>query len=188
MYCWRPSVSDSRALHPNRLRAYERLCIHRLAGLTFPRPVGECLERPAAQVARNRGFDQIEHRRDDIGHLDEVGDPAPGVRAAGLLDDERDVNRFVVQEQSVFLFAVVAQPFAVVRDEHDRGLIVELAGLEVPHEAAEDFVRVGDGAVVGSQRAEPLGRRVRRVRLVQMQKQEEPGRADRGQPAFGDGL
>ncbi len=61
----------------------------------------------------------------------------------------------VVHEQPVLLLAVIAEPFAVIGDEDDRGLIVELMRLQVPHEPADDFVRVGDLAVVRRELGEP---------------------------------
>ena len=168
--------------------AVECFRVDRLVRRSRPGPVGQRLERSPAQVAGHRRLHQVEDRRHDVGLLDEIGHAASGVRSAGLFDDQRDVNRFVVQEQAVALLAVVAQSFAVVRDEHDGRLIVELAGLEIAHETADDFIRVGDRPVVRRERAEPLGRRVRRMRFVQVQKQKQPRGADRGQPSFGDGF
>ena len=117
-----------------------------------PVAIGQRFQRPSTKISRNRRFRQIEHRGHDVRLLDEIGDPPSGVHAARLLDDQRHVDRFVIDEQPVLLFAVIAQPFAVIRHEHDRRLIVELVRFEEADEAADDFVGVGDGAVVRSHR------------------------------------
>jgi hypothetical protein len=46
--------------------------------------------------------------------LHEVRNTPPGFRVAFLLDDERDVNRLVVQEKAVLLLSVIAQALAVI--------------------------------------------------------------------------
>ena len=120
--------------------------------------------------------------------LHHVGDAAARAAIALLLDDERHADRFVVDEQAVFLLAVIAEPFAMIRQQHDRRPIVELVRFQVPHELADDFVRVGDLAVVGSVLGEAVGRRVRLVRLVQVQEEKRPRRTDRREPAFRDGF
>ncbi len=65
------------------------------------------------------------------------------------------------------LLAVIAEPFAVIGDEDDRGLIVELMRLQVLHEPADDFVGVGDLGVVRRELGEPRRSGVGRVGLVQ---------------------
>ena len=46
--------------------------------------------------------------------LHDVADPAAGALAARLLDDERHVDRLVVDEQAVLLLAVIAETLAVI--------------------------------------------------------------------------
>ena len=81
-------------------------------------------------------------------------------------------------------FAVVAEPFAVIGRQDDRRLVVELVRLEVLDEAADELVDVSNLAVVRLERVEPRWRRVRRVRLVEVQEQERPLGAGLFQPAF----
>ena len=120
--------------------------------------------------------------------LDDVGDAPPRAGVAFLFDDQRHVNRFVVDEQSVLLLAVIPEPFTVIRQQHDRGTVVELTRLQVLEKMPDDFVAVGNLAVVRQVLAEPWRRRVRPVRLVEMEEQERSRRSDRGEPALGDGF
>ena len=100
--------------------------------------------------------------------------PAPTLPC--LLDDQRHVDRLVVEEQAVLLLAVIAEAFAVIRQQHDRRSVVELMRLQVVDEAADDLVGVGDLAVVGRVLREARRRRVGLVRLVEMQEQERARR------------
>ncbi len=96
------------------------------------------------------------------------------------------MNGFLVDEQAVLLLAVVAEPLAVIRQQHNRRAIVQLLVCEMRDHPADDLVRVRDFAVVRRIFLEPLRRRVRLVRLVQMEKQEELRRGLAVQPPFGD--
>ena len=71
--------------------------------------------------------------------LHDVGDPAARAGAAGLLDDERHADRLVVDEQTVLLFAVIAEAFAVIRQQDDRRAIVELLGFQMAESAGRRF-------------------------------------------------
>ena len=53
----------------------------------------------------------------------------------------------------MFLLAVIAEPLAVIRQQHDRRAIVELMGLQILHQPADDLVGVGDLAVVRARTA-----------------------------------
>ena len=105
-------------------------------------------ERTSSKVAGKRRFRQIENRRDQVnllhGDLHATAGSFPGRR----LDDQRDVKGIVVGQQTVRAFAVIAQSLTVGRDEHNRGLIVELVRLEVSNQAADDVVDRHDGVVV----------------------------------------
>jgi hypothetical protein len=48
----------------------------------------------------------------------------------------------------MFLLAVIAQAFAVIGQQHDGRVIVELMRLEVANQASDNFIRA-DLAVVG---------------------------------------
>jgi hypothetical protein len=150
------------------------------------RPLEHRLERAAAQIAGARRLHQVEDRRHQVDVLHQVRDPASRAGVALLLDDERHVDRLVVDEQAVLLLAMIAESFAVIRHQHDRRTVVELMRLQVLHQAADDFVAVRDLAVVGRVRREACRRCVRLVRLVEMEKQKRARRADGVEPVFGD--
>ena len=104
--------------------------------------------------------------------LDDGGDPPPRADTRLLLDDERHVDRFVVDEQPVLLLAVVAESFPMIGEQDDRRSIVELVRLQITNQPADDFVGVRDLAIVRRKLREPLGRRVRFVRFVEVKEQE----------------
>ena len=106
------------------------------------------LERSTAQVAGHGRLREIENRRNEIYVLDDVADAPACAGAAGLLYDQRHVDRLVVHEESMLLFAVIAQPFAVIRQQDNRRTIVELVRLQIANQPADDFVRVRNLAVV----------------------------------------
>ena len=82
------------------------------------------------------------------------------------------MHRFVVHEQAVLLLAVVAEAFAVIREQDDRRSVVELMRFQIPDQLADDLVAVRHFAVVRRVLGEPLRRRVRLVRFVEMQEEE----------------
>ena len=122
----------------------------------------------------------------DVDVLDDVADTAAGAFAGGLFDDQRDVNRFVVEEQPVLLLAVIAKAFAVIRQQDDGRFVVELVRLQIAHAAA----RRSRPRTRSRRRRSVLGelcrRRVGRVRIVQVQEQEHARRALLVEPRFGD--
>src|SRR5688500_290557 len=75
----------------------------------------------------------------------------------------------------MLVFAVVLQALAVIRGEDDDRGIVEPGSLERPDQLADDGIRSGDLAVVGSRVAalEWLGWLVGGVRLVEMEEEKE---------------
>ena len=149
----------------------ERLRVHR--GFRQPAgPVEERLERTAAEIPRYRRLDELEDRRHQVDVLDQIGDAPSRARVALLLDDQRHVHRFLVHEQAVLLLAVVAEAFAVIREQDDRRSVVELMRFQIPDQLADDLVAVRHFAVVRHVLGEPLRRRVRLVRFVEMQEEE----------------
>ena len=90
-------------------------------------------------------------------------------------DDQRHAQGRVVEQHSVRALAVVAKPFSVIaRDDDERA--VHLAMRAQPLEHARDlFVRERDLAIVrrARPRGEPRRRRVRRVRIVEVNPDEE---------------
>ncbi len=106
----------------------------------------------------------------------------------GQTHDPRHAQHRIVQKEPVLGFAVIAEAFAVVRDNGDERA-VELAGLlERGDERRDAAVDVRDFAVVrrrGESCAERRGRFVGRVRVVQMDPGEKGLRAKGGLRAEG---
>ena len=100
-------------------------------------------------MARRGRPDEVQDRRHQIDLLHDVGHARAGAGVALLFDDERHANRFVVDEQAVFLLAVIAETLAVIGQQHDGGAIVQLVRLQIVDQSPDDFVGVGDLAVVG---------------------------------------
>ncbi len=95
---------------------------------------------------------------------------------ARQLDEEWNAYRFAVEKDPVLVLAVLAEPFAVVRQEDDEGAVVEALLLQEPEEGPDDRVGRRDLAVVGTSRVarrEGLRRRVGGVRLVEVEDGQE---------------
>ena len=180
------AVGERRQLAPAEVIArVHRLGVHRLLGKAAA-TVKQRLQRPAAQVAGRRRLHQIEDRRHDIDVLHHGGDAAPRTDVRLLLHDERHVNRFVVDEEAVLLLAVIAEPFAVIRQHDHRRAVVQLVRLEIFHEPSDDLVGIGDLAVVRRVCGEALRRRVRLVRLVEMEEEKRARGAGGCEPLLGN--
>ena len=82
------------------------------------------------------------------------------------------MERFAVQQDPVFRLAVIAQPFAVVRHDCDNRAVEPSARLQTIEQPADQFIGVGDLAVVGLRHSMRCRRRVRRMRLVEVKKRE----------------
>ncbi len=68
---------------------------------------------------------------------------------------------------------MIAKALAVVGQQHDRGAVVQIPGSKVIEQLADDLVGVFHFAIVGSCRGEPRRRRIRLVRLVDVDEQKE---------------
>ena len=78
----------------------------------------------------------------------------------------------------MLLLAVVQQALAVVGGHGDDRAVVEARAAQARQQTTDELVRVGHFPVVGiGVLAVPLGRRVRRVRLVEVEEREEAARA-----------
>ena len=139
---------------------------------------GEREERDTGRLRRRLGAGERGRGRVEVDQRRGRGHALAGALAAGQLEDQRHVQRFAVEEHAVLRFAVVAEAFAVVREDEDRRPLVLAALPQAVEEAAERGVGGGDLAVVriGEARPERLGRGVRRVWLEQVDEQE-PGAA-----------
>jgi hypothetical protein len=86
---------------------------------------------------------------------------------------ERDLQRLAVEEHAVFRLSMLAEALAVVRQEHDQGLVVDALFLQQREEAPDDGIGRRDLAVVGPllvAALERLRRLVGSVRLVEVEK------------------
>ena len=94
------------------------------------------------------------------------------------LHDQRHLQRFAIEQDPVLVFAVLAEPFAVIGEKDDRRLVVEAFLFQRIEEAADDRIgRLNVGVV---------GRLVRRVRLVDVKEEKEWMRLVLGDPLVGD--
>ena len=101
----------------------------------------------------------------------------PPLRAAGQADDRRHLQRFAVEEQAVLGFAVIAEPFAMIGDDRDDRAVEDAARWRPSEKAPDELVGVRDLAVVGRSHRVRGRRRVRRVRLVEVQEHEQRARS-----------
>src|SRR5262249_55944947 len=145
-------------------------------------------ERLTAKVSGNRRLDQFKNCRDEIDLLDDGGDAAPRSDTCRLLHDKRDVDDFVIQEETVLMLAVITKAFTIVRHQNDCRAVVQLVSLEVAYQTTDDFVGVSNHAVVRRRTLVSLRRVMGRVHVVQMEEQEESRRALLVEPSLGDGL
>ena len=83
------------------------------------------------------------------------------------------MQRFAIQQQSMLGLAVIAESFAVVGDENNDCAIENAARGQAIDEPADDLVRIRDLSVVRLCVRVRRRRRVRRVRLIEMEKGEE---------------
>ncbi len=120
--------------------------------------------------------DGIENRGVEI-HVADRGrhDPAAG-NAAGRSDDQRDVDRRVVDEEPVRQLPVIAEPLAVIPGDDDERIVEQTAILEKPPETAEERIGVGHFAVIRPPlvlRQIGFGRGVGIVRVVEVEPDKE---------------
>jgi hypothetical protein len=140
-------------------------------------------EARAVETVRHVDADDVEHRRRDV---DEAREPAHaqagersfrGARLASGRErqDHRHVERRAVEKDAVRRLSVLAERLAVIGDVEDDGVAPPARAVERREEASDLGVGVGDLAGIGrrSPAAILLGRRVRLVRIVQVDPQVE---------------
>ena len=95
---------------------------------------------------------------------------------------------FAIHEDAVLGLPMVIQPFPVIGEHDNDGAVVDIHPLERRDEGADDGVGRSDLAVVriSQARAKRLLRLVRRVRLEQMEHEEEWTGCPRRNPALGE--
>src|SRR5439155_17172328 len=87
--------------------------------------VEEWAERSAAQRRPRRRADEVQNRRYEVDVLNGRRHP-PLTAVARTLDHQRHVRRLLIEEQAVLLLAVIAEAFAVIREQDDRRSVVQL--------------------------------------------------------------
>ena len=169
-----PAEMDSRVV---------RFAVDRLAA-PAPRSIEKGL---SLQGLRWPQLQERSDRRHDVDQADGPLHARAGLARARQLEEERHVEGLAVEEYAVLLLAMVAEPLAVVGDEEDDRAVIDTRAAELAEELSDHRVARRDLAVVGSAvaAAEGLGRLIRRVRLVDVQEQEERLRLDAVGPGEG---
>jgi hypothetical protein len=126
-------------------------------------------------MRRGRDAALAQHGAEDIGQRGRRGNRAAGIARRRELQQQRHLDRLAVEEDAVLLFPMVAEAFAVVGDDEDEGAVVEPAVAQELQEVAHDRIGAGDLRVIRRPHAAAvrLGRVVRRVWLVEVEKDEE---------------
>jgi hypothetical protein len=129
-------------------------------------------QRLALHVRRDLDAGQLEHRWHHVHDADLVGNDAR--LDTGTADDERYLDRGVVDEESVLLLAVFAELFAMIAEHDHESVIQRPGGAERVDQAPDLPIDEGHLGVVGAE-ARPgellchfRGRIVRRVDIVEV--------------------
>ena len=96
---------------------------------------------------------------------------------AGRADNQRNVQRRVVDKEPVRFFAMLTQAFAMISAQDDQGLVVKALRLEELQNSAYLGIGKSDLAVVwlrAELRVVRCGRLVGGVRIVQVHPEEKP--------------
>ena len=133
------------------------------------------------------GWSQSENGRDgrkEVHEPDRAAHHRAGVGATRKLHQERHSDGFAIEENSVLLFAVIAEPLAVVGQNEDERTFGN-ARRQRGEELADDGVRMRHLRVVRIRVAAPKRLRglARRVRLHQVKEREEGAAAALADPA-----
>ncbi len=73
----------------------------------------------------------------------------------------------------MLVFAVIPQPFAVIRQQDDRCILIQALVSQVIEKASDDLVGVVDFAVVGIRRLDVRGRAVWAMGLVDVKEEKK---------------
>ena len=110
---------------------------------------------------------QFEQRRHDVDMTHGLVQSQPA-RASRELEDQRHVNRAVVDEIAVERLAVISQSLSMVGGHYDRGALEESPRLQILDELPDQRVRVGHLSIIRAPRvlrSIGLWRRVGIVRI-----------------------
>ena len=165
----------------------ERFGIDALLRHRCPAPAEQWPQRSAAQAVWPRCADEVENGRCQVDVLHRLGHATPSSKVPRQLDDERHQDRFVVQKDAVLLLTVISKPLTVIREQDDGRVIIHAMGSQRLQQPANDLIRVGDLPIIGSVLGVPRRCGVRLVWFVEMQEQEQAGRALQVKPTFRGG-
>src|SRR5437899_4567014 len=95
---------------------------------------------------------------------------------ARQFDEEGNADRLAIEEDPMLVLPVLTEPLAVVRQEQDERSVIQTLALQETEESSDNGIGRRDLAVVGVSRVtrrEGLGRRVRGMRLVDVEDGQE---------------
>jgi hypothetical protein len=125
-------------------------------------------QRPRQQAGRGRPTEQVLDRAEDVGEIDDLGDPSPRFPQSGVGQDQRDTEVRLIQEHGVPVLAMLPEGFTVIAGHDDERLVGQTLRLEPLHEPLDLAVDEGDLAVVEVRADSPEGLR-RFVGLVRVE-------------------
>ena len=129
--------------------------------------------------------EQIENRRHHIDGADRIRDPTAAQRVVRREDHQWNVEHRFVDEEPVRALAVVAQALSMIAKHDDDRAVEQLFRLEEcadPRDLRVDERDLAQVRSIGKSCSVRLGRRVRRVRIIEMHPAEESQRLDRLEP------
>ncbi len=100
-------------------------------------------------LSRNIYFQFLKHGWHQVGKIHQAGHD-PGRRRTRQMNDERNVQRGVIDEEAVGFLAVLAQTFAMIAAENDHGVVIQSFGFQEMNEASDLRIRESDLTVVGT--------------------------------------
>ena len=98
-------------------------------------------------LSGNIYFQFLQHGRHQVGKIHQAGHD-PRRLCARQVNDERHMQRGVVDEEAVVFLSVLAQALAVIAAEHDHGVLVQAFGFQEVNQAPDLRVRESDFPVV----------------------------------------
>src|SRR5882762_4451092 len=98
-------------------------------------------------MIRRRNLDHVEHCRKDVGSTHLTLDHFGGL-CARKLEDQRDVKRGIVEENTVRLFVVISQSLSMISDHNDQRVFIPAVLLEMRNEIRQRRIRISNLAVV----------------------------------------
>ena len=100
-------------------------------------------------LSGNIDFQFLQHGRHQVGKIHQVRHE-PGRPCARQMNDERHVQRGVVDEEAMGFFSVLAQALAVIAAENDHGVLIQAFGFEEMNQASHLRIGESDFSVVGT--------------------------------------